>query len=81
MTIMEDEKVPEPILSVDVSVQTEDDTIVPIVEENTNINTETEEIPTHENEIETFLGKSLLISIFILLVTLEKIAPSCDSYL
>ena len=69
---MEDEKVPEPILSVDVSVQTEDDTIVPIVEENTNIDTETEEIPTHENEIETFFGKSLLISIFILLVTLEK---------
>ena len=70
---MEDEKVPEPILSVDVSVQTEDDTIVPIVEENTNINTETEEIPTHENEIETFFGKSLLISIFILLVTLVSV--------
>ena len=32
MTIMEDEKVPEPILCIDVSVQTEDDTIVPIVE-------------------------------------------------
>ena len=74
VTIMEDEKEPDPNMTVDVSVQTEDETIA-VVEENSNIGVKSEEIIINENTIEetlseNYYGKPFFISIVILFVTL-----------